>query len=410
MPTRKRQGKAGMQKRTVGETIKRFFTDKKIEYSDDGLLTDESVTFLKEYFKAEDCIVEGRRKASHVSAHGGHMTDAQLIDKLILTDQNLTTKYKNISTQFSSERQQWTAILDTLCEQDQKWINDHQSSYVRNGSQFIYTTQTDSVMINPADKHIEPCAHTTGFTITNRLIYACDTGDYATVVTTRDSSIPIGFSIQTAYPGMAYDPKEESDQMQRNAIAMDPAKRRSKMTLYSDDYTETLRQTKRYEQAKTVMEKTAILLQGRSDAIFGKGVVTAETITQTNISLSDVKQSHRDNSEYVAFTKYNDDGTTCRLTIKEDDVLVKKTDSERQVIPFINDTGFKVKAASRSRRSLPYIQNTMPEIYNFALAAEECVQIAKRDFQQQCLKERNLDDLVVPETDETPVNQDVITI
>lgn len=360
------RGTSGKIQISFNDKLKNLYSLNKIAYADDGLLTQDSVDYLKHCFRS-DGIRTGERNASHTKRHDGGLSDTDMIEALYIPNAE-TGKTKAIVTQFPNERTQWTAIIDTICDHSDNYLGFHADSNVPDGTRFQYTTESDIDIHNGTDM--------VGWTRANGFLYKCDTEGYVSVVTNRDKHAPLGITIQTAYPGIAYDPKNDTEQSQTMKSKLPSYIRQQYMELESADYRDIMRKTKMFQNAESPIEKANLLMQANPSILHGCTKTRATNMTANRISISDMKTSAQGVPRFYIHQRINNDERYCCI-VEDDNVYIQKMNDKTGQMPLQTDDGRMIKYAGTRYGSLGSIQHTLPDLYRLATTAQRYIDTEK---------------------------------
>lgn len=181
----------------------------------------------------------------HTEIHANSKPE-EILDRLLIPkthrdghlkhDHNGNLRYKTVDGTFVSNRKQWEHIA--LLLENESWKESEPSIYdVFDTIDEYKNLPIDSDDLADDDDSIIG----TGFININGFFHKFDTPNCATVIIKKDSAMPYGFKIQTAFPGLIFD---------KTATINDYAKQQAeKLNVYEDDCSDVMKQTNTYINA-----------------------------------------------------------------------------------------------------------------------------------------------------------------
>lgn len=326
-----------------------------LQHDDDGLLTQNCVNTLKRTFKSENApVVQNRginpaNRTTHTNRHAGFSSDIDMLNTVADTQNN-----KPIHTEFANERVQWTALTSILADH----INDinHYLSSAENGDTFYFTKQLSGI--------IDDKTSSKGYASVGSFLHPCTSQAYSSAIICCDKSSDIGFVINTAFPGIAYDPETETDHTTRIIVPFET--RYKYMDIENKDLSDMIKQTDVYQNSDFVT-KVQLCIRANPTIIYDTPTYSPEQ--QTNIRIRPINHRRSDGQAFftIASPLPNDEKFIC--TIDEQNIYIQKLNADKHKIPFIDDNGNRV--TSTDIRNIDNLAEHAPDLVKIAKAAQQ---------------------------------------
>lgn len=329
-----------------------------IHYDQAGIVTDDSVEYLKQVFQSNGFYSTGKFNQSHTDQHNGSATAAELMEPVA----DFKGTKKAINAQFADERVQWTAIMDTLTHH----ASDIDAALDRttNGQNIRLTRDCSTVINNNLPS--------SGYVRVGSFIHDCDMQAYTTVILTKKAGASAAnFSIQTAYPGIAYQPETQTTNLHIDQTKKPSMEERySYMTIHNKDNSGIIEQTSVYQRGD-LMTKVNLKLRANPAAIYGTEDLNPADIS--DLKINDVKQNSETGRQFT-ITKQMPDKTYYTCTVQENNVFIKHFDKDNQQIDVLTPEHDGVDVPRQSLRindnDIAKLQNIAPDLVRAGQSAQ----------------------------------------
>ena len=375
-----------------------------IVFDKNGILTDESVSMLKKYF------LPNKESDGHSDKH------VQTDETKVIEPVAGKTKFMN--SVFANENVQWTQMLKCMTEnriQIKKFFTERDE---KNGT-FVLQTP-------PSQKK-----GTIGFASINHFIHKYTADEYTTIILKRDEGkdkSPLGFYVQTSFPGLAYNPdlltdaerKNEKTELLPESYKMRSGKERSNpkkiakyIKMLNEDNTDLIRKTDTYKKMESIVEKTLLVFHADPKNQYTYHDLAPEYFDpnedKTCVTTSNISDDKPEDKRFFVFVK-NPDDTSIKICVRKDFMSVCKIDESKKPMPvnsrgdtIVNLHDHDIYRKSKKYQSIidlnPAAEDTIKKL--FEIVNEEIYLEKHKDDEKIKKAEKEIDSKLVKEnTDE----------
>lgn len=263
-----------------------------LEFDEDGLPTEKAIAELKKLFCMNEYVSNAGSQA-HANKHKGDRTESDILNTIL-------TRQRNTDGQFANEKQQMASILETLMY-NRKAISEFvDSGYIsKNYGSFREQNERKNIYVHSNIEMTEPAK---GFAAADGFIYSFEDNKYATIVLIHAGNqyAPLGFALQTAYPGIGYDTSkaDTTDNVwTKNKNKISNIRMSHYMSYFPKNISDITKQTPAYQNSESPIERTMMLIRSQPNLIYDTPTVDLTKQTQ-RIKLI---ETDRNKSQYEQF-------------------------------------------------------------------------------------------------------------